>query len=276
MHSEQGNGDLRFFMSQIAKGKLEARDKRLAKVLRWLPWLSLLLITMGPPLPLLFMYLRSGSTETAAVFLLLSLAALGLGLLMGVLTLIIFLLYRRRWYERLRDRLAADGITASEVTWFMSELSSEERQSLTEIQKTNPLLADAYMETLASRLTASRIVARSKRELLRVGKRINNARAIIDADTSTLVADLEADRLQLESLKQESIARLAEAKARLQTIEAAASRSLSQNETDVMLRRLSAAQSQLPLAIEMAKLEREAEQVSSSEFQIPSSKSGGG
>ena len=245
-------------MSQTAKGKLEARDQRLAKLLKWLPWLSLLLMTLGPPLPLLFMYLRSGATETAAVFLLLSLAALGIGLLIGVLTLIIFLLYRRRWYERLRNRLAVDGITASEVTWFMPELSSEERQSLTEIQKTNPLLADAYLETLASRLTASRIVARSKRELLRVGKRINNARAIIDADTSALVADLEADRLQLESLRQESTARLAEAKARLQTIEAAASRSLSQGETDVMLRRLSAAQSQLPLAIEMAKLEREA------------------
>jgi hypothetical protein len=90
-----------------------------------------------------------------------------------------------------------------------------------------------------------------------VGRRINNARAIIDADTSGLVADLEADRLQLESLKSESTARLAEAKARLQIIEAAASRSLSQNETNLMLSRLSVAQSQLPLAIEMAKLERQ-------------------
>jgi len=73
-----------------------------------------------------------------------------------------------------------------------------------------------------------------------------------------LIADLEADRLQLESLKSESTARLAEAKARLQIIEAAASRSLSQNETTLMLSRLSVAQSQLPLAIEMAKLERQA------------------
>ncbi|HKR61362.1 MAG TPA: hypothetical protein VJS64_16725 [Pyrinomonadaceae bacterium] len=245
-------------MSQIAKGKLEVRDQRLAKLLKWLPWLSLPVMSLGPPLPLLFLYLRSGSTETAAILLLLSFAAFGFGLLVGVLALIVFLLYRRRWYGRLRDRLASDGITASEVTWFMSELSSEERQSLNEIQKTNPLLADAYLETLASRLTATRIVARSKRELLRVARRINSARAITDADTSTLVADLEADRLQLESLRNESTARLAEAKARLQTIEAAATRSLSQTETDVMLRRLSAAQSQLPLAIEMAKLERQA------------------
>jgi hypothetical protein len=245
-------------MTQIAKGKLEAADQRLAIILKWAPWLSFLFISLGAPLPLLFFYLRADSTETAAISLLLALAALGAGVVIGALVLILFMLYRRGWYRRLRDRLASDGITASEVTWFRSELTSEERQSLGEIQKTNPLLADAYQETLASRLTATRIVARSKRELLRVTRRINSARAIIDADTSGLVADLEADRLQLESLRDESTVRLAEAKARLQMIEAAASRSLSQTETDLMLSRLSAAQSQLPLTIEMAKLERHA------------------
>ena len=245
-------------MTQAGKGKLEAGDQRLGQILKWVPWLSFLLISFGSPLPLLFFYLRADSTETSAIFLLLALAALGVGVVIGAVVLILFLLYRRRWYNRLRDRLAADGITASEVTWFTSELTSEERLSLSEIQKTNPLLADAYQETLASRLTATRILARSKRELLRVGRRINNARAIIDADTSGLIADLEADRLQLESLKSESTARLAEAKARLQIIEAAASRSLSQAETNLMLSRLSVAQSQLPLAIEMAKLERQA------------------
>ena len=245
-------------MSQIAKGKLEAKDLRLAQLLKWVPWLSFLLFSLGAPLPLLFLYLRSDSTETSAIFLLLALGALGLGVLVGVLVLILFMIYRRRWYHRLRDRLASDGITASEVTWFTSELTSEERLNLSEIQKTNPLLADAYMETLASRLTATRIIARSKRELLRVTRRINNARALAEVDTSGLVADLEADRLQLESLQKESTARLAESKARLQMIEAAASRSLSQTETDLMLSRLTAAQSQLPLTIEMAKLERQA------------------
>ena len=245
-------------MSQIAKGKLEAKDLRLAQLLKWVPWLSFLLFSLGAPLPLLFLYLRADSTETSAIFLLLALGALGLGVLVGALVLILFMIYRRRWYHRLRDRLASDGITASEVTWFTSELTSEERLNLSEIQKTNPLLADAYQETLASRLTATRIIARSKRELLRVTRRINNARALAEVDTSGLVGDLEADRLQLESLQKESTARLAESKARLQMIEAAASRSLSQTETDLMLSRLTAAQSQLPLTIEMAKLERQA------------------
>lgn len=245
-------------MSQIAKGKIEAKDLRLAQLLKWVPWVSFFVLSLGSPLPFLFFYMSADSTETSAIFLLLALGALGAGVLIGGLILILFMLYRRRWYHRLRDRLASDGITASEVTWFTAELTSEERLNLSEIQKTNPLLADAYQETLASRLTATRIIARSKRELLRVTRRINNARALVDADTSGLITDLEADRLQLESLRNESTARLAEAKARLQMIEAAASRSLSQTETDLMLSRLTAAQSQLPLTIEMAKLERQA------------------
>lgn len=245
-------------MNQPAKGKLEPRDETVALVLKWVPWLSFALISLGSPLPLLFFYLRSDSTESAAVLLLLSLASMGVGILIGTLFLILFLVYRRRWYRRLRDRLALDGITASEVAWFTPELTSEERLNLTEIQKTNPLLADAYAETLALRLTASRIMTRSKRELLRVERRISSARRIIGADTSALVVELEVDRQQLENLRSESARRLAEAKARLQMIEAAASRSLSQSETDLMLRRLSAAQSHLPLAIEMAELERQA------------------
>jgi hypothetical protein len=245
-------------MSQIAKGKLEPKDLRLAQLLKWAPWLSFFLVSLGAPLPLLFFYLGADSTESSAIFLLLALGALGAGVLIGAVVLILFLIYRRRWYHHLRDRLASDGITASEVSWFTSELTSEERLNLSEIQKTNPLLADAYQETLASRLTATRIIARSKGELLRVTRRVNNARATVDADTSGLITDLEADRLQLESLRDEATARLAEAKAQLQTIEAAASRSLSQTETDLMLSRLTAAQSQLPLTIEMAKLERQA------------------
>ena len=51
---------------------------------------------------------------------------------------------------------------------------------------------------------------------------------------------------------------MAEAKARLQSIEAAANRSLSQTETELMLGRLTAAQEQFPLALEMLNLEEEA------------------
>lgn len=252
-------------MTQAAKGKLDAKDERVARLFQWIPWLSFFLVSLLLPIPLFILYLTATSTESAAIFLLLSLTTLGVGLFVGALVTITLLLYRRRWFSRLRDKLAADGITAAEVSWFTSELTSAEREVLTEIQRTNPLLADAYCETLASRLTATRIMTRAQAELLRVERRINRARTLVGADTTSLLQDLGSDRQQLEKLKNETTARLAEAKARLQVIEAAASRALGQEETDSMLRRLSAAQEHLPLAIEMAKLEQQAAQ--ESEFQ---------
>ena len=70
--------------------------------------------------------------------------------------------------------------------------------------------------------------------------------------------DLIADRDRSERLRQEATVRLSEARARLQTIEAAANRRLSQKETDLMLRRLAASQDHFPLALEMANFEQEA------------------
>ena len=245
-------------MTQSTRGKLEPKDERIAQLLKWIPWLSFFFLSLAPPLPLLALYLRSASTDSAAVFLMLSMAALGVGVVAGAIAMILLLLYRRSWYGRLRDKLASDGITASEVSWFTPELTSEERQVLKEIKTSNPLLADAYSETLASRLTATRIIARSRTELLRVERRINRARAIVGADTTNLVDELTSDREQLQGLQSEASVRLAEAKARLQVIEAAASRSLGRTATDLMLRRLSASQEHLPLSLEMAKLEQQA------------------
>ena len=78
------------------------------------------------------------------------------------------------------------------------------------------------------------------------------------ADTKMLQRDLQADRAKLQSTRQEAAARLAETQARLQTIEAAASRNLSHGESYLMLQRLSAAQEHLPLSMEMAQLEQQA------------------
>ena len=182
---------------------------------------------------------------------------MGLGLVVGLVVLIFLLLYRRRWHGRLRDRLAADGITAAEVPWFASELSSEERKTWGDLKQNNPLLADAYCETLAARLTATRIIARARGETLKIERQINRTRNIQGVDTSSLLDDLIADRQRSEQLRQEASVRLSEARTRLQTIEAAANRRLSQKETDLMLRRLAASQEHFPLALEMASLEQD-------------------
>lgn len=245
-------------MLQKTPGKLNAGDERIAQLLNWTPWLSLVLVTLPLPIVFLVLFLVAGTTESAAIYLLLSFVSMGLGLVVGLIILIFLMLYRRRWHGRLRDRLAADGITAAEVSWFASELSSEERKTWGELKQKNALLADAYCETLAARLTATRIIARARGETLKIERQINRTRNIRGVDTSSLLGDLNADRQRSEALRREATARLSEVKARLQTIEAAANRRLSQKETDSMLRRLEASQEHFPLALEMASLEQEA------------------
>lgn len=245
-------------MLQKSPGKLTVGDERMSRLLTWAPWLSFVAVTLPLPIVFLILFLGAGTTDTAAIYLLLSFVSMGLGLVVGLAVLIFLLLYRRRWQGRLRHRLAEDGITAAEVEWFASELSSEERKTWRELKQKNPLLADAYCETLAARLTATRIIARARGETLRVERQINRSRHIRGVDTSSLLSDLLADRQRSDELRKEATGRLAESKARLQTIEAAANRRLSQKETDLMLRRLAASQEHFPLALEMAGLEQAA------------------
>ena len=245
-------------MLQPTTRKLTSRDEKIARLLSWTPWLSFVLVTVPLPIFFLLLFLSSTTTDSAAFYLLLSFVSTGLGLVVGLFVLILLLFYRRRWHHRLRDQLAADGITASEVTWFTSELSSEERTTWRELKEKNPVLADAYCETLAARLTATRIIGRTRAEILRVERQRNRTRNIRGADTTSLLSDLLSDRQRFKDLRQEATVRLSGAKARLQTIEAAANRGLSKSETDLMLQRLTASQEQFPLALEMASLEQEA------------------
>jgi hypothetical protein len=245
-------------MNQSNHGKIKLSDERTARLLTWMPWLSSIVLALPVPIIFLSLFATAATTDSAALYLLLSFVSLGVGLVVGALLLIILMLYRRRWQARLRDRLAVDGITAKEVSWFSAELLSEERTVWQELKKKNPMLADAYCETLATRLTASRIVAKSRSAILKVERQITRTRNLVGIDLSSLLNDLNSDRQRFERIRSEATVRLSEAKARLQIIEAAANRSLSGTETELMLRRLSAAQEQIPLALEMLNLEQEA------------------
>src|SRR5438132_13736195 len=101
-------------MNETTEGKLSSRDARAAYLLKWVPWLAFFLVSL--PLPLIFfMLFVATAAPDAAVYLLLALTSLGLGSVMGFMAVIFLLIYRRRWYGKLRDKLAADGITAVEV-----------------------------------------------------------------------------------------------------------------------------------------------------------------
>jgi len=237
-----------------APGKLTAREKRLARVWKNAPWLALAGVTVVPPAALLLVYLLSGFSP---LFLVLAITSVPFSLIIGAIVAVFLLLYRRRWTRNLRERLASDGITADEVGFFLNELTSGEKRSLREMGKQQPLLADAYCETLALRLNATRLTNRARRDLLQVERRINRARYLNAPDTSVLLQELSRDRERLERLKQEGSSRRAEAEARLQMIEAAASRGASWAETNYMLQRLDEGRKNLPIGLETTRAEQQ-------------------
>ena len=235
-------------------GKITARDKRLARIWRTAPWLTLAGVTIAPPAALMLAYLLSGFSP---LFLVLAITSAPFSVIAAVVVLLFLLIYRRQWARKLRDRLASDGITADEVGFFLNELTSGEKRSLRDMEKRQPLLADAYRETLALRLNATRLTASARRDLLLVERRINRARYLNAPDTSVLLDELARDRTRLETLKQEGSSRRAEAEARLQMIEAAASRGASWAETNYMLQRLDEGRKHLPLGLENARAEQQ-------------------
>ncbi|HEX8847547.1 MAG TPA: hypothetical protein VF791_23090 [Pyrinomonadaceae bacterium] len=243
-------------VSENESGKITAGERMKARVLEWAPWLAFFLVAL--PVPIYFLTKYFSSAPEAALNFLFALVSLGVGSVVGFVVTLLLLYYRRNWAQKVRDRVAADGVTAAEIPWFMSELTPAERQALKEIEARNPMLADAYRETLASRITASRVISNTKRELLLVERRLNRVAYIQGADTTSLQEELRADRVRLEQVKMEGTERRAEAEARLHTIEAAASRGASWADTNMALHRLSTTREQIPLALEAARMEQQA------------------
>lgn len=240
------------------EGQITTRDERLARIVKSLPWLGFFAVSLAPPIAFLALFFIAATTEGAAVYLFLALLAGAIGLAAALLLLVGLLFYRKRWLQKLRDKLAVNGITASEVPWFLPELTTAERQTLRRIREHSPLLADAYCEILASRLMATRLIRRTRNDLLLVERRLNKLALIQGADTAALQKELREDHVGLTRTREEATVRLAETQARMQMIEAAASRDLSHSETYLMLQRLASAQEHLPLTMEIAQLERRA------------------
>lgn len=244
--------------TSVFDGKITRRDESMARVLKALPFLSFFLVSLPAPIVFLILFAVSSTTESAAVFLFLTLLSAALGVAAGLALLVFLMLYRKRWLQRLKERLAIDGITASEVKWFQSELTTAERKTLKQMQNKSPLLADAYSEILANRLMATRVLSRTRKDLMLVERRLNRLALISGTDTTALQQELREDRARLTDAKKQASERLSETQARMQMIEAAASRDQSHSETYAMLQRLTAAQSHLPLSLEMAQMERQA------------------
>jgi hypothetical protein len=167
------------------------------------------------------------------------------------------MIYRSRWLATMRERLAVDGIKASELHWFMNEVSSADKKALRELEAVNPLTADAYRETLAAKLTASRIIKSSKQELLLVSRRQNKLKQLKGETTNVLLEELKSDKENLEKINKEASGMKIEAETRLQMIEAASRRGTNFVDTELALKKLSARTQELPLALQSLKMEEE-------------------
>jgi len=157
----------------------------------------------------------------------------------------------------MRERIAASGIRAEEIEWFRHELKSSEKRALNEISRRDPLLADAYRETLASRLTAARIVRSSKKELLLAQRRQNKMKYSKSKNLTSFQKQIGEDISKISGINSEAKQMLGEAEARLQMIEAATARGTSLADSELALKKLSARASELPIALESAKMEED-------------------
>ena len=237
-------------------GRITKGERLTAWLLRWSPLLAFFVLAL--PLPAYFFLRSFTAAENPGEYMVLALSSLGLFSIFGLVAAFLVVLYRRFWERRLRERLAADGVTADELSLFTSELTAEHRRTLREMEAQNPLLADAYRETLAARLTATRVLARARGDAATVERRMQSASGLKAAGRAELEQDLLKDRERLGRVEREADEHAREMDARLQMIEAIASRDASQAETELALKRLGSVRENLPLTLASTREEQQA------------------
>lgn len=245
-------------MEAIQRYEVTAADRRKDFLTRVGAPLAPVLLALPLPIVFVALYALFGATTSAAAFyLFMALITGGAGFALGLIVMLLLFWYRAAWLKNLRERLAVDGIKTSEVRWFKRELTSHERRALRELDRSNRLLADAYRETLASRLTATRILNSSRDELLLVQRRQNKLKYLKSDNSAALQQELADDQKRLETVRSEADVLLTESKMRLEAIEAAARRGTQLAGNEQALRQLSERTQQLPLALEAARIEDE-------------------
>jgi len=206
---------------------------------------------------LALMFVFGSTPPIAATFFFIGLILTILGFVVGLGFSGYFAYRHSNWTREMRERIAADGIKAEEIDWFRNELRANEKRVLKDMQRIDPMLEDAYRETLASRLTATRIVRSSKKELLLAKRRQIKLKQMkrLDSESSRrFIEEIDRDLKKIESINDEGKQMLAEAESRLQMIEAAAVRGSNLADSELALKKLSARASELPLALEEAKM----------------------
>lgn len=242
----------------ISKYQVTKRELARGRNLKIAAWIAPFVLTAIPAILFTVLAFIFGTTPPVAFTLfVLGIIFTAVGFVVGMALTGFFAYRRANWTKEMREKIAADGIKAEEIDWFMHELKSSEKRALKDIGRADLLLADAYRETLASRLTATRIVKSSKRELALVQRRKTKLKQLKSERAAEFQAQIEKDTEKISSIHEEAKVMLAESEARLQMIEAAAVRGRSLADSELALKKLSSRSRNLPLALEEVRLTEE-------------------
>lgn len=252
-------------MSQVRQSnRMSAGERTTAKLLRWSPLFAFLAVAL--PLPAYFLLRYFAATENVGEYMIFALTALAASTVFGLVAAFLAVLYRKSWERKLRERIATDGVTADELSLFASELTAAQRRALAQMDTQNPSLAYAYRETLAARITASRVLDSTRREAVAVEQRMKSAAGLQSVSRGELEKDLRKDRERLSRTEREAADHQQEIETRLQTIEAIAGRGSSEAETRDALQRLGSVRDNVPFGLTATRLEQEAYEEIEEEF----------
>jgi hypothetical protein len=243
---------------RIAKYEITGRELARGRNLKIAAWLAPFLLTGVPAVLFTTLALVFGTTPPVAFTLfVLGIIFTAIGFVAGIGLTGFFAFRYSRWSHDMREKIAADGIRAEELEWFLHELKSAEKKALKDITRSDLLLADAYRETLASRLTATRIIRTSKKELLLTQRRRMKLKQLKHDRQKEFAEQIAKDAEKIAAIHDEAKDMLAEAEARLQMIEAAAIRGRGIADSELALKKLSSRSRNLPLALEEARMTEE-------------------
>jgi len=245
-------------MKELQPGyEITRKDIAKDKFLKIGAWSFPFILSVIPAAIFFVFFLFSSLPAQAAVWIFLTIAALIGGFILGLLVSGGLMLYRSKWLAQVRERLAVDGIKAEEVEWFKHELTAAERRSLQEIEARNLLFGDAFRDSLAARLTATRIQKSAKQELALIKRRQSKLKYSKAENSAAFQEELSKDFEKLTHIQKEAEAMRLEAESRMHQIETAARHGTNFSETEMALKKLSARTSELPLALESARMEEE-------------------
>jgi hypothetical protein len=242
----------------LSKYEVTGRELARGRNLKAAALLTPVILTGLPAITtFLLVFFFAASPPAAATFLFLGLIITALAFVASLALSGFFAFRYSRWKDVTRERIAADGIKAEEIEWFKRELKPAEKRALREISGHDLLLADAYRETLASRLTASRIIKSSRKELNATQRRHAKLISLQSQRKPEFQAQIQKDIEKLATINNEAKEMLIEAESRLQMIEAAAMRGGGLADSELALKKLSARTVDLPIALEQAKMAEE-------------------